>query len=130
MEQQSKFRRKAFISGVVTFIVLYILLVTVGHLAGLQHGRVLFILQVLVFVISGYVGGWVAGQNGWYNGLMIGIPLPLVLAVGFMLMAPKEALTKEFLVALVLFWYMQSLALCAFGGLLADIQRRVSKPRQ
>jgi len=129
MEPKSKLNRQAIINGVATFIVLYVLLLIFGYVTGMQHGRLLLTLQILTFIISGYVTGRVAGQGGVYNGVIVGIPLPLVLAVGFSLMAPKGTVTKDLLLSLGLFWLLQSLALCALGGLIADIHRRLAKPR-
>jgi MFS family permease len=130
MESKSKLERKAFLSGFITFIVLYFLLLIFGYVTGLRHGKLLLSLQILVFVISGYVSGRVAGQSGWKNGLIVGIPLPFVLAIGFILMAPKGTVSKDLLLSLGVFWFLQALFLCAIGGLMSDIQRRLSKPRQ
>lgn len=130
MESKRKIEQKALLLGIITFIVLYIALLIFGYLSGLKHGKLLLTLQLLVFAISGYITGLRAGHNGLYNGVVVGLPLPFVLAIGFAIMAPKGSVSKDLLLSLGVIWLLQSMALCAVGGLLSDIQRRLMKPRK
>ena len=130
MTSEKKFVPRAVLRGITTFITLYVLFIIVGSVIGAHHGSLLLSLQLLTFLLSGYVAAWVAGQRGWFHGMIVGIPLPLVIAIGFVILAQGGHTQLDILWKLVVVWLLQSIALCALGGFIFDIQLYLSKLRQ
>ena len=58
---------------------------------------------------------------------MVGVPLPIVVAIGFALGTQQASMAGNFLSQIGMFWLIQSVVLCALGGFIADVHLRLSK---
>lgn len=124
MPEEEKIVPRAVYIGLATFAVLYIIFVLTGTL--LEGGELapMFLFQLMILIVSGYVAGRIAKRNGWLNGLMVGIPAPVVIAIGFGVMTQQISIVSSTFSGIGMFWLIQSILCCTFGGFLWDVQSR------
>ena len=105
--------------------MLYIIFVLTGRML-LEGGELapMFLFQLMILIISGYVAGRIAKRNGWLNGLMVGIPAPVVIAIGFGVITQQISVVSTTFSGIGMFWLIQSILCCTLGGLLWDVQSR------
>ena len=127
MENSKKIVPRAVYFGIGSFIVFYFVFVVFGTLSGGQAMEALFIFQILLFIVSGYIAGRIAKHDGWLNGLMVGVPLPIIVAIGFALGTQQASMASKVLTEIGMFWLIQSVVLCTLGGFIADVHLRLSK---
>ena len=58
---------------------------------------------------------------------MVGVPLPIVVAIGFALGTQQASMASKILTEIGMFWLIQSVVLCTLGGFIADVHLRFSK---
>jgi len=124
MALNEKLVPRAIYKGVLFFIGVYILFVILGTLSGGKGFEGLFLLQIILFVLSGYVTGRIAKKNGWLNGIVLGIPLPFVVAIGFGIVTQQASMVVSLIAGLGIFWLILSIIFCCLGGYLADVHNR------
>lgn len=125
MNIKDKVEQKAVYIGLATFSSSYIGLIILGNLLGAKPVAMLFWLQIILLITSGYVAGRLAKLNGWLNGLMVGVAAPIVLSIGMAIATMQLNMASQVFSALGIFWLVQSVILCSFGGFVWDIHAKL-----
>ncbi|MCW8943721.1 MAG: hypothetical protein OQL27_03045 [Sedimenticola sp.] len=115
---------KAVYLGLITFAVLYLGALVMAHLFILSKAGMLFWLQVVLLVFSGYITGRFAKMYGWLNGVMVGIAAPVVLAFGMSVITVNISAAGAAFAVLGAYWLLQSIICCAIGGFIWDLQSK------
>ncbi len=118
---KGKIQTKAVLGGLCAFVVLYGLYFLAGNL--LRTSAVIFLLQPLVWLVSGYITGILAKQHGGWNALMVGLATPFALALGISVVTLDFALGPQSVKTFGLPWFVTAVLLTVLGGLISDAQR-------
>ena len=134
MGSKSQINPKAVYIGLGVFAVLYLVFVLAVNIAVnvfdlKKFGGVLFWGQIALFVLSGYVAGYLSGSNGWLNGIMVGIPAPVIIGIGVAIATQQVSALLAMVRTPGVFWLILSVVLCAVGGLIADLTRKGDRTR-
>jgi len=121
MRNKWRIEQRAVYIGLGIFSILYIGFIFLGNTLGVNSLGTLFWLQILMLIVSGFAAGFIAKTNGWLNGLMVGVAAPIVLSLGMSLVTMELNTASEIFSALGVFWLLQSVFFCSFGGFIWDV---------
>lgn len=128
MSEKARVVPKAVYIGLGTFTVLYFVFVVAGNLFTESESTApLMLSQLALFTVSGFVAGRIAGVSGWLNGVIVGLGVPFVLAIGLSVLTLEASVAADVFTVLVPFWLVQSVVCCGVGGFVADLMRGISK---
>ena len=83
---------------------------------------VVFLLQQVVWLASGYIAGILAKQHGGWNALMVGLATPFVLALGISVVTLDFASGPQALKVFGFPWFALAIPATVLGGLIWDAQ--------
>ena len=95
MKDTGRIAPRAVYIGLATFAGLYISSIVLGNLIGGDSLALMFWLQSLLLIFSGYIAGRIAKSKGWLNGLMVGLAAPIVISVGMGLATMQLSLIPQ-----------------------------------
>ena len=125
MENTGNVVPKAVYTGLASFAGLYIGFIVLMNLIGGKPLAVVFWLQIILLMVSGYIAGRIAKSKGWLNGLMVGVAAPIVLSVGMSLATMQINMASQVFSALGIVWLVQSIVLCTLGGFVWDVHSKI-----
>jgi len=127
MQYISQLTLKGIVSGVVSFIILYVafaLFTSVYANSNYYNHTILTILGYGIYLISGYIAGFVSKKSGVLNGAVAGIMTPIIMGMYIFIVYGNWEDTQKSIMSLGLFWLYTGFLLCGIGGLIRDLQKK------
>ena len=127
MQYISQLNLKGIVSGVISFIILYVafaLFTSMYANSNYYNHTILTILGYGIYLLSGYIAGFVSKKSGVLNGAVAGILTPIIMAMYFLIVFGNWESTQKSIMSLGLFWLYTGFLLCGVGGLIHDLQKK------
>ncbi len=121
---RDRFVSKALFAGLIVFAVLHLIMIVLMNQTEPVSVGSTFWLQILSLILAGYVTGFVAKNDGFNHGALVGACVPVILAIGAAIATSNMTAALHMISLLGVMWVVQSVVCCGLGGFIWDVQSK------